>query len=85
MDTQKPLDGYTEPVRKLIAARLAVRSVSAAGVAEEGTSCSLLLDEVRRDHTLSALAAGQHGCKEIPASLGYRQQSTGHSPAALRR
>ena len=109
VDAQKPLDGYPEQVRKLIAARLGIRSVAAADVAEEmsmskrtlqrrlaeeGTSYSLLLDEVRRDYTLSALTAGQQRCEELSASLGYRQQSTltravqrwtGRSPSTLRR
>lgn len=105
----KPLDGYAEQVRNLVATRLARRSVAALDVAEEmsmskrtlqrrlaeeGTNYSRILDEVRRDYTLSALAAGQQCCNELSTRLGYRQQSTftravqrwtGHSPSALRR
>ena len=108
MGAQKTLGGYTKQVRKLIATRLSGRSVAAIDVAEamsmskrtlqrrlseEGTNYSRILDEVRRDHTLSALAAGQHGCKEMSTRLGYRQQSTftravqrwtGHTPSSLK-
>jgi AraC-like DNA-binding protein len=45
-------------------------------LAEEGTTFSRLLEEVRRAHALDGLAAGEASASEIAALLGYRHQSS---------
>jgi AraC-like DNA-binding protein len=73
--------------------KLSVRTLQRR-LAAEGTSFSALLDEVRRDYTLSALSKKKLTCDELSEKLGYCQQSTftravrrwtGKPPSALLR
>jgi AraC-like DNA-binding protein len=63
-------------------------------LADQGTSFSALLDEVRRDRATLLLRAGELSVDEIGARLGYSDPAnfarafrrwTGSSPRAFRR
>lgn len=86
--------GSTSPsVERLAAAAgLSVRSLQRR-LAEEGTSFSRLLEEVRRASALTKIAKADASLADVSASLGYGRQSaltravrrwTGHSPSQLR-
>lgn len=85
-------DGAPSMVRVARACGLAPRTLQRR-LADEATSFSALLDEVRRERALASLADGTGSLGELAVSLGYKRQAsltravrrwTGRSPNGVR-
>jgi AraC-like DNA-binding protein len=69
------LDEGTPPASRVAAASSMSLRTLQRRLADEGTSFSALLDDVRRERAVAHLSAGSGSLHDLATSLGYKRQS----------